>query len=170
MILDGLAALVALTAAPFLLPWRQHVRWLVAAVALPDPVGLTFGAVPVTMGEVRVGQVARAVDLIAVEVSETCPPHPPRWYTLVDGAEANIAQARLDRWSAAGASLLLVTGTGEQATLHGPSHAVLGLRPWLPLDAPDGAGPRTGDARGDHPLDGDPGATAAATDRLPVRA
>lgn len=147
MILCGLAALIGLAAAPFLLPWRQHVRWLVATMALPDPVGLTFGPAPVTMCEVTIGEVGRALDLIAVEVHETYPTGAPQWYTLAGDTDAGVTLARLERWSAARATLLLVRGTDGQTSLHGPSHAVLGLRPWLPTEGVRREQAPAGDAR-----------------------
>jgi hypothetical protein len=37
LILAGVAAILAIAAVPFLLPWPQRVRWILASVATPDP-------------------------------------------------------------------------------------------------------------------------------------
>ena len=129
MILIGVGALIALAAVPLLLPWPQHLRWLIASMAVPDPVGMTPVVPPVLMREVTVTAVCRSVQSVAVECAATSPPAAPLRYVLpADGDGAVVAAARLERWAAAATPLLLIESGADGCSLHGPAHAVVGLR------------------------------------------
>ena len=136
LILAGVAALIVVAAVPFLLPWPQHLSWFVASSAFPDPVAMSLGGYLLAMREVAVGDVDPSAERIAVELIETSPRDRPRswWYVLSDVGATPIATARLERWSAARTPLLLVADADGETSLHGPSHAVVGLRPSPPRE------------------------------------
>jgi hypothetical protein len=117
-VLVGLAALVA---SPFLLPWPQHLRWLVGAGALGDPwssaplVGLhEVNVVAVVSEPVGVVWLVHAIE----RTSEI----------VVLGSDRTCDLARLQRWEAAGTPLLKVVHPDGEISLHGPACSVAGLR------------------------------------------
>jgi hypothetical protein len=134
LILVGVTAVIAIAAVPFLLPWPQQVRWLVASTTVPDPVGMSLGGYPLRMREVAVGDVDPSAERVTVELVEISPPGRPRRYVLSGDAATLAATARLNRWAAAHTPLLLVADADGDSSLHGPAHAVVGLHPLPPGD------------------------------------
>ncbi len=129
------AALVAaLIAAPFLLPWPQHVRWLVAAASTPmDPWGM--GGAVTSSGQWDVVTVAsvRPSASPAVKIAFASTPR-EAWLRCPVAAPDDLD--RLQQWAASRTPLLMVTTEGAGAGLYGPTCAVVGLRR---DDAPEGA-------------------------------
>jgi len=125
LILIGTAAVIGSAIAPFVLPWPQRVRWLLASTAMPDPTGMN--ARPPTMREVTVGRVHRSGEHIAVELIEA-KRDTPTWYSIQADAATLESAADLDHWSAAQTPLLLIAGTDRDVSLHGPANAVTGLQ------------------------------------------
>jgi len=129
LILAGVAALVAIAIVPFVLPWPQHLRWLVASMAVPDPTGMSSPPCPLMMREVALRGVHHLGDLVIVEVMEASHVSRGSSYELSRGEATPTTTARLERWSAAHTPLLLVTDDSGEASLHGPAHSVVGLHP-----------------------------------------
>lgn len=132
LILAGVVALVALAVAPLLLPWQDHVRWLIATHALAER-WVPGAGVDVWMEEVRVAQ--RIGDVV--------------WLSregAVDGrtlslSEISDADCRLlDRWAVVATPLVQVVHPDGVVSLHSKDRAIVGLRPTveLPEDARPG--------------------------------
>ena len=132
LILAGVAALLAIATVPLLLPWPQQIRWLLASTAIPDPFAMSVVPDPLTLREVTVGYVHGSAERVAVALTEISPVATPSWYVIPASAATLEQVARLQRWSVAHSPLLLITDPDGGASLHGPSHAVVGLRPSIP--------------------------------------
>jgi hypothetical protein len=129
LIIAGVAAVLGIATVPFLLPWPQHVRWLLTTMATPDPTGMSAGPGLLMMREVAVTEVHRWAGQVTVELTGISPVGTPTSYVLPGSAATAVAVARLERWLAAQTPLLFVADANGEASLHGPLHAVGGLRP-----------------------------------------
>jgi hypothetical protein len=150
LILAGVACVAALAVVPFLLPWPQHVRWLVASMAVPDPIGMSLGACPLTIREVSLGFVRGSTEGIIVELVDAVSDRASSTCVVPTHTATLEAAAHLQRWAATRTPLLLVTDESGEASLHGPSYAILEIhqvdlppdrvdvrpepRAWLPRD------------------------------------
>jgi len=129
LILAGVAGVLAIATIPLLLPWPQHLRWLIASMAAPDPVAMSVGTCPLLMCEVAVRDVHRSAGWITVQLVGISPSRSSSSYALsVDATGPDVA-ARLERWSLAQTPLLFVDDAHGAVSLHGPSHSVVGLEP-----------------------------------------
>jgi hypothetical protein len=108
---------------PLQLPWRQRVRWLATAVAT-DPVSQAVA--PIDAREALVVDAVSSPDRIVVTLLLPGPSTSGTTATYVAPPGPTTA-ALLARWRAAGTPLLLLA-EGGHTSLHGPHHAVTGLR------------------------------------------
>jgi hypothetical protein len=120
------AALVAaLIAAPFLLPWPQHVRWLAAVASTPmDPWGI--GGAVTSSGQwdvVRVASVSPGASPAVKIAFADCPR--AAWLRCPEAAPVDLE--RLRQWAACRTPLLMVTTPPAGVGLYGPTCAVAGL-------------------------------------------
>ena len=79
LVVAGLAALVAVTVVPFLLPWPRYVRCLIAVAAIPDPWGIVSTSWP-GLQEVVVETVTQGPDCLLIWAAG-----PPRAWRPVRG-------------------------------------------------------------------------------------
>jgi hypothetical protein len=120
----GLAAAVALSAAPFFLSWPRRLRWLIAASTVPDPWGLgslaCLGLEEFTVNAVTSCQGGRLLSghsgSTGVQTS--------LWLDCVTSDDT----VHLETSAAVGLALLLVVGPDGTVTLHGPTWSVSGLQ------------------------------------------
>jgi hypothetical protein len=123
LIVIGIALLITMAAVPFLLPWPQHVRWLIATSSIPDPWSL--GALALDMREVRVGAVEptdAGIAVLLVSLGTATP-----WSAPVVAPSSTVAEI-VQRWESDGTTLLMLTAPDGDVQLHGPTSTVTGLR------------------------------------------
>jgi hypothetical protein len=119
--LAGIIAIAALAVAPLLLPWPNHVRWLVAANAAVDRWGPGAG-IDVFVDEVRVAD--RSDEVVWITRAGATADD-----AMSVAAVSDADRCCLDRWAAAGTPLLQVTHRDGTVSLHCPTRAVVGLQP-----------------------------------------
>jgi len=126
LVIAAIGVVAVLAAVPLLLPWPQHVRWLIASTALQtDPCSLNTGVAPVgRLEEVTVCRVTLGQEGLIDVATETT----NRSEHLSMPAAASSDVARLQRWASARTPLLQITGPSGEVSLYGPTHAVVGLR------------------------------------------
>jgi hypothetical protein len=119
-------ALVGVVAAvvPFLLPWPQHMRWMIATSGIAYPFESGGLAGSLFLREVTVAAIDTESDQLVVWLAtasngallvRSCPP----------SAES---ACQLEQWAVAGMPLLLVSTNDGNQSLYSPSACVLGLR------------------------------------------
>jgi len=126
LVIAAIGVVVVLAAVPLLLPWPQHLRWLIATTALPsDSYSLNAGVAPVgrleevTVCRVTLGQ--EGLIEVATEITNR-----PEHLSMPAAASSDLA--RLQRWAAARTPLLQITDPSGEVSLYDPTHAVVGLR------------------------------------------
>jgi hypothetical protein len=144
VLLFGFAAAIIISVAPFCLPWRQRLRWLIATSTVPDPWSLGSMAWP-GLEEFTVKTVSPLEGGLLV-VGPCGPAGVPTslWLDCVTNQDAEL----LESSAAAGVPLLLIVGPDGAVALHGPTWSVAGLQvleepygaigPHQPVNAPQG--------------------------------
>jgi hypothetical protein len=120
----GLVALVAVSVAPFCLPWHHRLRWLIAASTVPDPWGL--GTMPWQGLEELTVQTVTGFHGGLLVAGVCGPAAAPRllWLDCTTTEDKDHLE-----WSAATKlPLLLIGGTDGALTLYGPTWSVSGLQ------------------------------------------
>src|SRR5581483_3286948 len=121
LVICGVAAIVALAIAPFLLPWPQHLRWLVATLQTPDAL---------------MGSMSADADAREVLVESVTPRAGGLLIAVIDGqqrrllealARGDACEARLRRWMVSGVPLLQIVHPDGAISLHGPLGSATGL-------------------------------------------
>ena len=125
LMLAGVVALFALAAAPLLLPWQHHVRWLIATNAGADR-WVPGAGVDVGMEEVRVVQ--RIGNIVRLACEGATDRH-----TLSTPEIADSDCRWLDRSAIAGTPLVQVVHPDGVVSLHSRNRAIVGLRPTVEL-------------------------------------
>lgn len=125
LILAGVVALVALAAAPLLLPWQDHVRWLIATNAAAD-LWVPGAGVGVRMEEVRVVQRTGNIVRLASEGATD-----RRTLSMPGIADSDCRW--LDHSAIAGTPLVQVVHPDGVVSLHSRNRAIVGLRPTVEL-------------------------------------
>jgi hypothetical protein len=118
------AVVVAIVAAPLLLPWPMRLRWLLASPPCDPMVGVAFWP-RATMTEAQIVGVAERGELVEVTLAEL---PGPRSRTFVAHRRDAGFVARLEGWCTAREPLLLLRDESGDVTLGGPDGAVTGLR------------------------------------------
>jgi len=126
LVIAAIGVVAGLAAVPLLLPWPQHLRWLIASTALQtDPCSLNTGAAPVgRLEQVTVCKVTLGREGLIEIATETT----NRSEHLSMPAVPSIDVAGLQRWAASRTPLLQITDPTGEVSLYGPTHAVVGLR------------------------------------------
>ncbi|MGZ4674069.1 MAG: hypothetical protein ACXWBO_14700 [Ilumatobacteraceae bacterium] len=118
---------LAVGAAPFLLSWPHHLRWMIAtnATAYPFRPAAIFDSI--LLSEVTVvatdAQPGQVVTRLATGSNGEL---------IMRSALSTEAIARLERWATDGTPLLLVSSVDGSRALHSRTACVLGLRDWEP--------------------------------------
>jgi hypothetical protein len=133
--LAGLVALVAVSVAPFCLPWHQRLRWLIATSTVPDPWGL--GSMPWPgLDELTVQTVTPFHGGLLI----ACASGPAAAPTLLWlDCTTSEDRAHLECSAATEMPLLLIGGPDGAVTLHGPTWSVTGLQTVAEEGGPDRA-------------------------------
>jgi hypothetical protein len=117
VVVGAVVALAALAILVVSLPWECRIRWVVAMNTTPDP--WCLGATPhVPMEEVRVARQAGGDVYVVPRIGRS------EVLTGVDHDE----RRWLDQWAQARTPVLRVVHPDDGVSLHGPAHAILGLR------------------------------------------
>jgi hypothetical protein len=127
LLLLWITVLAVVVVIPFVLPWRQRVRWMVSAHCFPDPIGMAL-LHPGTLAEVSIVHVDRGTSGLVVHVTDE-PGRSRCWrYALAGEDFTPLVTGRLERWHHTGTPLLQLSDGAESVSLHGPTSAVIGLR------------------------------------------
>lgn len=119
------AASVSLFVAPFLLPWAQHLRWVIVSTALPDPWGYGSAPAGLTLREATVTGVERRTDLLILTLAAESP---FTEHAAFQGPSTDEITRLVQHWAKSRTPLLLIADPDGAATLHGPTGCVVGLR------------------------------------------
>jgi hypothetical protein len=120
-VVAGLVALATFAVLPFLLPWPQHLRWIVSSTACDQwATGPLLGLNEVTI----LAAVSEGAGVVWISGTSEASSE-----ILVLSQPTPADLARLARWEAAGMPLLKVTHHDGEVSLHGPACSVGGLRP-----------------------------------------
>jgi hypothetical protein len=120
-----LTVLFAISVVPFMLPWPQHLRWLIVNASIPGPFGYAVPQRSMTLQEVTVEGMEPLRDGIIIRLRSPLASSAQlvKWVP----AASEVAK-RVHQWTAAGTPLLLISTTDGDQTLHSRTQCVTGLR------------------------------------------
>jgi hypothetical protein len=119
----GVGALVALIAAPMLLAWPNHVRWLLAVSTMPDPAGMWLLPSAMYMREGRLVAFERDGDRVQVWLEFPGAAGAAAATQFRVAASPGVIDA-LGTWRADGTPLLCLTHANDELSLHGPEATI----------------------------------------------